>query len=109
MARLLTTTRYNEIINYFANKAAPVIPNVPIFKTPNYFASPQDFAARVNETSIFDKGYKVRYAMFGFSAFQDSRTKGCDEDPNTKLIFTLQLYRSVQQEKTGQDNSHDLL
>lgn len=104
---LLTKERYIQIVDFLETKVLTILPDMHVFKTPHYFASPQDFAGQVEDN--YTSEYKVKYAMFSYGVFVDSKTKGCDDDPNVNVNFRLQLYRSIQQAKTGQDNSHDLL
>ncbi len=105
--RLLTLARYTQIIDFLENKSQVALPAMYVFKTPHYFASPQDFAAQVEDA--YTKEYKPKYLMFNYGSFRDDTTKGCDDDPLVKITFIAQLYRSIQQAKTGEDNSHDLL
>jgi hypothetical protein len=106
MEQLLTTTSYNAILAFLKNKAEVALPTVNVFDTPQYFASPQDFAAVAEETFI--KPYKARYLMFSYGTFQDL-SKGCDDNPAVNVTFKLQLYRTFQQFKTGGSSSHNLL
>ena len=104
---LWTTARQQLIIDFYEAKVLATLAGMHVFKTPHFFATAQDFAAQVQDT--FTSSYKVKYAMFSYETFRDDPTKGCDDDPLVKPTVNLQLYRSIQQARTGQDNSHDLL
>lgn len=104
---LWTEAVQTQIIDFLYNKVVATLPGMHGFKTPHYFASAQDFAAQVGDT--FANTYRPKYFMFSYGTFRDDPTKGCDDDPLVYITFTGQLYRSIQQTKTGQDNSHDLL
>jgi hypothetical protein len=107
---LLTKTRYDFIINLLEQKAKEALPEHKVLKFPYYFASPQDFAAQYEESATYsEKTYKVKYLMFEYGTFVNSKTKGCEDDPNLILSLKFQLYRTLQQHKIGDVNSHDLL
>ena len=104
---LWDVTKNTEIMNYLEQKALEAVPTWNVFRTPTYFASPQDFAAVAGDT--YTKPYKCIYAIFEFANFQNSLTKGCEHDPNVLLTYQVQLYRSYQEAIDSGSNSHDLL
>lgn len=103
----LTSAVYSEIITYLVTKARTALPSVKVIETPTYFASPQDFAAFVGDSYV--KPYKCKYLIFSYGTFRDSPNKGCDDDPDLFVTFRMQLYRTVQERRAAQSNSHDLL
>ena len=100
--------RQTQILDWFESKSLEALPTMNVMRTPMYYSSPQDFATRHEEQ--YEKGiYKVRYLMFSYGGFVNSRTKGCEHDPIVNISYRAQLYRSTQQPKTAELNSHDLL
>lgn len=106
----LTTARENTIRAYLAAQSLIALPDYAnhIFPTPVYFASAQDFAAMVQETFV-QKTYKVFYLMINFGRFEDSRTRGCDDDPVLTVSYKFQLFRETQEARNSNPNSHDQL
>lgn len=107
---LWNKTRHTQIVAFLKTKIEEALPEYKVLAFPYYFASPQDFAASFGENSNFDpKTYKVKCAIIYYGNFLNSKTKGCEDDPNLFIALKIQLYRTLQQHTVGDVNSHDLL
>lgn len=103
----LDETKELAIRTFIVNKAIATLPTEVVFRTRKLFASPQDFAARTDQT--YTDTFKAHYLMVSFANVRDDATKGCDDDPVKYVTYLLQLYRDSQEEKTSLPNSHDML
>jgi hypothetical protein len=85
------------------------LPSENVFRTRKLFASPQDFAARTEQT--YSASFKCSYLMISYAGLRDDPTKGCDDNPVAYVTYWFQLYRDSKEEKNSDNgaNSHDSL
>lgn len=107
---LWNSTKHKQILAFLETKLKEALPEYKVLAFPYYFSSPQDFASHFDEGVNFDaKTYDVKCAILYYGTFVNSKTKGCEDDPNLFVVLKLQIYRTFRQYKFGEPASHDLL
>lgn len=99
---IATESKLRDHIEILASES---IPEYEFFRNPVWFSSDKDYLSYISQN--YDQNFPIKYLMLSYSGFKDSRTNGCEEDPDVFVFYKLQMFRRYFQDED--DNSHDEL